>query len=477
MCIMKYRNIWISLFVISAVLCSGACGKQNPGEASNISTEQNFNTETKTAYSETTEITETEEQDSGDGYELALDTTIEETVLFDDGSVSVKATGLSFSYNSPELNIEISNQSDQNLQFLAGTLGYSCNSVNGFMVHSGYLNADVGPGKTAIETVRFDADELKLYGIKEVAEIKMAVLIDDENNQEYAVTEPVSIHTSAYDKWDQTKNDYWSALHSKAAKTAYGFDVIWDNREALYDAESVKISSASLVKNKNDETSLLLEIENTSDKIVNVIFSDIAVNGLVLSSGNWTGDTLDRNSRCIEVLNINDIAEHGAGSLEISGISQIANVGFCMEIEDTNNNTLKTDDINVSITEEEPINSSGEEVYNNNGITILSKGVFDIDSFYYNAVFVVKNDTESVINTDVEYGTLSLNDVMTDSISYSLTLKPGKAGVINVEISKDDAAAAGITSVSDITNMELVFDIKDYQTYDDIDTPDVKIAL
>lgn len=345
------------------------------------------------------------------------------------------------------------------------------------MVQSGYLNEKVAPGKTALAQVYFDADELKLYGIKKIAEIKMAVQIEDDDYQEYARTEPVSIHTSAFDKWDQTQNGYWAALHSGTVKSNYGFDVIWESQETLFDAENVKIITAALVKNKDEELSLLLETENSSDKIVNVLFSDVEVNGMVFSSGNWMGDTVDLNSRCISVLDINSVVEHGAGSLDILENNKISSVGFCLEIEDTNNNTLKTEDVRVSITgEDKESNISGEEVYNDHEIRILSGGITDTDSMYYHALFIISNGTETTINADVEYGSLSLNDVMTDSTNYSLRLNPGKTGVMNVQINKDKAEAAGISSLSDIKNIELRFEIRDNQTYDDIDTPVVKIT-
>ena len=468
---MKLRNMWIALLVVCVFFFS-ACGAQSSDQDSSTSADQNISEE---AVSETYE----ESMSSSENYDLAIDTTIEETVLFDDGTVSVKAKELHFNYNSPELTIEIVNQSDKQLQFLAGTLGYSCNSVNGTMVNSGYLNAEVGSGKTAIEEVRFDADELKAYGITEIAEIKMAIVIEDnEDNQDYAITEPVSIRTSAYDKWDQTQNYYWTALQSGIYKTVYNCDVIWSKQEKLFEAENIKIVSSALVKNNSDEIQLLLEIENSSDKIVNAAFSDIDVNGIVLCSSVWTGDTIDVKSKCITSVNINSIAEHGAGSLDALGIHEIGSVGFCIKVEDANNNTLKTEDVRVNIDgEQKESNLTGEEIYNNNGIVICSKDIIDDDTTYYYAVFLISNNTGSEINVDVDYGSLSLNDVMTDSINYSLALKPGRIGAMNVMINKMDAEKNGITSLSEIKNMELVFEIRDTQTYDDIDTPNVKVTF
>ena len=475
---MKIRNAGLSLIGIMAIVCAAGCG----GQTSNANANAAAETAAETAASEesitdTQETADSEPLFDDEASKLALDTTIEETVLFDDGTVSVKATELTFRYNSPELTLEIANNSDKKLKFSAGTLGYSLNSVNGIMVHTGYLNEEVGAGKTATEKVSFDADELMICGISEISEIKMAIEIEDEDNQDYARTGPISIPTSAYDKWDKNVNTYQKALHSGVYEGAYDIDLIWEKEETFFEAENVSIVSAALVKNSYDETSLLLELENRSDKIIDVSFSDIEINGLVFHDGSWTGDMMDQHTRCIESININDVASYGGGSLEAMGISDITSAGFSIELEDENYNTLKTEDVKIVISGDgKPQEYTGEEVYNDHGIKVLKREIDDSDSTYYNAVYLVSNDSDAQISVGLDYDSLSVNDKMTDFINYSLSLKPGKTGALNIKISKDDAGINGITALSDIKNMEFVLQIKDADSYTDIDTPTVKVT-
>lgn len=412
-----------------------------------------------------------------ESFKVALDTTIEETSIFDDGTVSVKAKELVFKNNSPVLNLEINNNSEKTLTFLAGTLGYSCNSVNGFMVSTGYLNSEVSPGKTAVESVSFDVDELVLHGIKEVSEIKFAISISDEDYNDYADTEPVSIKTSAYDKWDPSEDTYQTALHSGIYKLAYDCDIIWESKEPYFEGEDICISSATILKNKDDNLGLLLEIDNRSDKIVNFRLSDIDINGLVLSSGAWTIETIDKNTRCIMNVDLNQVAEHGAGSFEILGIKDISNIGFLCDIEDIDRNDLKSEELRLDINgKNESSELTGDELYNDNDVIISSIARTDSNSMYYDLVLMIHNNSEKLINVDVDYDSLSVNDIMANFLNYSLTLNPNKKGLLKVQINKSDAEKIGINSLEDIKNVEFTLEIKDYNTYDEIDTPLIKIA-
>ena len=90
--------------------------------------------------------------------------TLDETVMVDEGGVTITATGLTYTAYSADLELTIENNSGKNLSFVSGSLGYSCNSINGYMVEDGYLNCDVANGKKANESISFGYDALMLYG-------------------------------------------------------------------------------------------------------------------------------------------------------------------------------------------------------------------------------------------------------------------------------------------------------------------------
>ena len=102
-----------------------------------------------------------------------VNATLNETVLVDDGGVKITATGLTYTAYSADLALTIENNSGKDLSFVSGSMGYSCNSINGYMVNDGYLNCDVANGKKANDTISFSYDALMLYGINEIADMEI----------------------------------------------------------------------------------------------------------------------------------------------------------------------------------------------------------------------------------------------------------------------------------------------------------------
>ncbi len=104
---------------------------------------------------------------------------IAETVLVDENGLRITAAGLSYTDYSAEIALCIENTGSADLSVTSGTIGYACNSVNGFMVDDGYLNCDVTAGNSANETVSLSYDSLLLLGIDSLAEIELGFAVSD----------------------------------------------------------------------------------------------------------------------------------------------------------------------------------------------------------------------------------------------------------------------------------------------------------
>ena len=107
----------------------------------------------------------------GEGLTPVFSATINETVLVEEKDVKITATELTYTGYSAELELLIENNSDRDLSFYAGTLGYSVNSVNHYMIADGYLGEDVDAGMQARATMSFGLDQLMMYGITDIADI------------------------------------------------------------------------------------------------------------------------------------------------------------------------------------------------------------------------------------------------------------------------------------------------------------------
>ena len=189
------RKIISLLLVLLLVFSLVACGNTNESNSTDTPTS------TPTADSETSgneTPTDDESHIDFEPREFKKTATIEETVLVDESGVKITAKELTYSNYAAELILVIENNSDKDLSFIANSVGYSCNSINGYMIPEGYLNCDVAAGKKANDTIPIGYDTLMLYGIYEIADIEIGFDIsDDDYNHTY--TGPRTIQTTAVD--------------------------------------------------------------------------------------------------------------------------------------------------------------------------------------------------------------------------------------------------------------------------------------
>lgn len=152
-----------------------ACGKDKtettePEKADMTATETVDDVTDVTEETEETDVQESTES-SEELPEFDQSAVIETTVILDQDSIKVTATALEYDDYSANLKLSLENNSDKTLTFSTNTLGFSGNSINGFMIPDGYFNSEIAPGKKANETVTFSYDYLQLFGINEIADI------------------------------------------------------------------------------------------------------------------------------------------------------------------------------------------------------------------------------------------------------------------------------------------------------------------
>lgn len=120
--------------------------------------------------------------------------------------------------------------------------------------------------------------------------------------------------------------------------------------------------------------------------------------------------------------------------------------------------------------------TTGNEVYNNNGLTIVSKTILQDSSSVSPNVYVLllaKNDSGKTLRIDDEFNSLSVNGTMTDYILNSMDVPNGKSAAMIIELQSYSLENNSISSVSDISDVELTLEIKDgSQT---IDTPIISV--
>lgn len=220
------------------------------------------------------------------------DVSIEETVLVDESGVKITAKKLETDgFMGPQLKLLIENNSGKNLTVQARN-----ESVNGYMITS-LISADVADGKKANESMTFSGSELEMCGITTIADIEFSFhIFTTEDWETYLDTAPISIKTSA------------------AATYEYKFD---DSGEVAYEGKDVKV----VVKGLSEDTllgpSVVVYIENNSNKNVTVQTRDVSVNGFMVDAifssdvlqGKRTVDTITLMSSSLEENEITDITD------------------------------------------------------------------------------------------------------------------------------------------------------------------------
>lgn len=395
--------------------------------------------------------------------------TLEETVMYDENNVKITATGLEYDDYSVSLELLIENNSDKDLSFISGSLGYSCNSVNGYMFDDGYLNCDVAAGKKANDTIEFDYDGLMLYGIDEIADIEIGFEIsDDDYNDIYSG--PRQVKTSAYDSYDYTQNHYQATITSQAAMNTYNIEMIHFSDDLLYEENGVKIISSSVMTNKSGDTMLLLELENTTNEMVYITASNIALNGLIVSSSIWSTDALNPGKHGIIDVDISSVLD--TEYWDAYGIEEIGSVSLSVRQRDSEGNDIvNAIPIEIVIPEANAtFDSTGKEIYNKDGFKITAKTVVEDPSEYSGAMqclLLAENSSGKTLTVDIVYDSLSINGYMADYSFYSKEIANGESAALKIELWESSLEDNNITSTSDINEIELSFELREgYNTYD-----------
>lgn len=468
-----------SIFVAASLAaCGGSSGVGNTTTQTDQVQESGNTAEVTEPSDEQAASQQDESQETtaaGEMAKLSLDTTIEETVLFEDDNVRITAESLEFKYNSPYLNLKFENNGDKALSFVSGSLGYSLNSINGYMVDGFYVNVDVEPGKTAIEDAYISGNLLGILGIEKIKEIGIGFDISDSDYNEYAKTGPLFLTTSDSDGEDDGET-YLKSIQNKKITDLYGYTIDYLDENDFLQHDELKGISSCLITNKDGEQSLFLEVENVTDKIMNLRVSNIIVNGVQLASGSWTFETISPGKKRLVSISLDDVASHAGGTKEELEISEYSTVKMTLECLDDNMNDIFEQEASFTLSDSKETFMTGQtEVYNDNDVKLSYAKILKDEYDEMHILFLIENNSSKEITFDVDYNTLSLNGTMTDFISYSKAVTPGMKSVLNIEISKYNLSDVNISSPEEISDIEFKLKMRD-SNYNEIDSPTIQVT-
>ena len=217
------KFVAIIMSVLMVLLLFAGCGaKDNSGEAGTSGDVSESGTEPEEAAFDDSELLEFNNEGK-----------ISETVLYDESGLKVTATELEYFDGYAKLNLLLENNTEKDYTFYSGTMGYSCNSVNGYMITGMYLNSGVTAGSKKNDSVEIDYDELMICGINEIADIEIAFDIEDDKNKDI-YTGPLSLKTSIADGYEYKDDGYSETIKKPELEELLDCTLSYFSDEKIY---------------------------------------------------------------------------------------------------------------------------------------------------------------------------------------------------------------------------------------------------
>lgn len=401
-----------------------------------------------------------------------MDTTIEETVIYDANDIKITAKRLDFSSWKAWADILIENNSDEKRYFSSGTYGDEYNSVNGYMTDGGILMLEIEPGKSEEVSAVFSYNKLILLGIHEIADITLDIRIRGDKLGGVS-TGPLQIKTSAYDSYDYSDDVYVKMISDNNRLKTLDYSVNYFSEDKLYDKDGISLISEAIVKDEEDDDDniLFLEFKNDSEKLVFTEVSIVSVNGLVLE-GQISPDkyAVSPGKICAAQLVFSDHMDINIRNAY--GIKEIDSITFNLRILDEDKEEINAaDDISVTASDtDKGFDNSGDEIYNKNDFRIISQKAVDDSSKYFYEMYLCllaeNSGTDDIVISGV-IDSFSLNGYKVNfrmRYSNSVTVPAGKTAVVILILDEGPQIQANISAVEDIKEYGITFEIRNKQT-------------
>ncbi len=404
--------------------------------------------------------------------------TITETILYNENNVIITATSLEYDSYSATLNVKIQNNSDTELEFISNSVGYSHNSVNGYMIDDGYLNCKVPPKETATEEVSFGYNELMLNGIFEIADMEIGFQINDEKNDNKYYTGPRQVRTNIAETYDYEKQNYKDTLLTTGAQEAFEFEILYFSDKVFHADDNYSVKSVALALVENEYYGMFLEIQNKANQSAEIASSNLIINGLSIYSGACSYDTFNPGKSKIVVIDLSDALEKTCW--DAIGLNELGTVNFSMSYQGENEYTINPTSVPISIelSKTTEFKLSGKEVFNSNEIRILFKTIVKENSTYSPDTYIilfVENHTEKTIVIDDSYDIQTkINEQEADLYLFSTSIERNSCAVLTVKLMESELEGLGISSPEEIKTIEIGLEIED-DNYNEICKPTIKI--
>lgn len=300
----KKSKMLLALLLALVMVMSTACsGSEDVKQPASVNGDSSVNA------GDETENNNVNDEDKDSANEI----TVAETVLYDMDDVKVTATGYEDGWMGPEIKILVENNSTKNILVTSASV-----SVNGYMMPTAALYAEVAAGKKSNETMTIMSSELDQSGITVLSELQFYLQIQDPESWETLATSDLLTLTTSAAPYEQQVDD---------------------SGDVLYDSDGIRIICKGLMQDIIWDGMVVFYMENNSGKEISIYAENVSVNGFMQDVGLWSD--LRPNTKIISGMSMIDLSD-----LEIENIDQIKNIEFNLRVVDANTwEDIKTTDV------------------------------------------------------------------------------------------------------------------------------------
>ena len=281
--------------------------------------------------------------------------TIEKQVIYNENDFIITVNSLEYKKSSFDLLLTFENNTEQEVSFVAGALGYNVNSVNGWMIEDGYVNCDVESKGMYDDNLNINYNTLYQYGITEIAVIEIGFMITNEDYKR-VYTGALKIETSIASNYNSEINTYDKVISNGTWENKFECEVVNYTKEVLYSSSSITIESVTVVKNRNGKSFVLLEIKNDSIEKVIAGIKQVFVNDKLVEDYLWSTDTLNSKTSFITYIDLENLIDDYEGNIDDVKIIKrikfefgIGEAGY--DLKEIQNITLELPNIEVLLEE------------------------------------------------------------------------------------------------------------------------------
>ncbi len=239
----------------------------------------------------------------------------------------------------------------------------------------------------------------------------------------------------------------------------------------LFDQGGIRITAKSFNANGTLGPEVKLLIENDSEKSITVQSRNISVNGYMVESM-MSADVASGKKA-------NDTLTLMRSDLETAGITTISDIEFSFHIFDSEtwDTIVDSEMVRIETSAAEgfiySFDDSGNQVYNENGVEIVVKGLSESGSWIGPAVVVyIYNSGDR--DFTVQARDVSINGFMVDTL-FSSDVVAGKHAMDTITFMSSELEENGIETIESVELSFHVFDMSSWDTI--VDTAPVTISF